>query len=227
MPRNHNGFASAIDELSRDLSTQYRRFLARAPRSPYTTADVTASLLGRNLWYRPLASFRNLLIESGERPHLWTFEFNNSCLWDAAKWNQLSLNSRIVRTRAGAVHHRVATFTSATSLEVGTQQFKQGLSELARSGCYDPTTGTFEPVASAQTLHTDLSLIEIISHWLIMLQHRERVLSDAHATGFEVHGYAEACSLCLERWGLRSFEALWVPPFHPGCRCFAQPRFTS
>jgi hypothetical protein len=227
VPRSYDGFARAIDELCHGRASPYRRVLMRAPGSPFTISDVAACLLGRNLWYPSLVTFRDWLMRSGERPHLWTFEFTSSCLWDATKWSQLSLGARVVRARAGAVHHRIATITSATALQVGVRQFKQGLDELARGAYYDPATRVFEPIATPQALHTDLSLIEILSHWLVMLQHRERVLSDAYASGFEVHGYAEACSLCRERWGLRPFEASWVPPFHPGCRCFAQPRFAG
>lgn len=204
----------------------YKRVLTRAPQSAFTHDDVTACLLGRDLWFGSLARFRDWLVQSGERPHLWTFEFNASHLWDSSKWDLLSLNARTVRARAGAIDRRVVAFVSPASLRLGTREFKRAVRELTADGSYDSITQTFEPVASERALETDLPLLQILSHWLIMLRHRERVLADTHATGFEVHGYGEACSLCTERWGLRPFEPRWAPPFHPGCRCFAQPRFT-
>ena len=199
----------------------------RAPESAFTNADVTACLLGRDLWFPSLTHFRDWLIQSGERPHLWTFDFKASRRWDASKWNLLSLDAKTARARAGAIDRRVTTFVSPTNLRLGTRTFKSAVDELTAGGLYDPIDGTFKPVASAQALETDLALLQILSHWLVMLRHRERVLADVHATGFEVHGYEEACSLCARRWGLRPFKACWAPPFHPGCRCYAQPRFTS
>lgn len=206
---------------------RYRRFLVRAPSSSFTGADVAACLLGQDLWSVSLARFRDWLIKSGERPHLWTFEFSDSRLWDTARWNRLSFEAKIVRSRAGAVDRCVMTVASPTNLQLGTRQFNNALNDLAAAGLYDPADRAFKAVAPSQTLVTDLALIQILSHWLVMLRHRERILADTHATGFEVHGYAEACSLCTQRWGLRDFESEWAPPFHPGCRCFAQPRFTS
>lgn len=227
VPRTIGGFAAAIDELSTALPLTYKRFLTRAPEAAFTNADVTACLLGRDLWFASLARFRDWLIESDERPHLWTFAFKASCLWDTSTWNRLSLDAKTTRARAGAVNRSVATFVSPTSLRIGTRAFKSAVDELAARGVYDPIARTFEPVADAQALETDLALVQIVSHWLVTLRHRERILADVHATGFEVHGYAEACSLCTQHWGLRTLEARWAPPFHPGCRCYAQPRFTA
>jgi hypothetical protein len=227
VPRKSDRFAGAVKELCPGRAAPYRRFLARAPSSPFTNADVTACLLGQDLWYSSLARFRDWLVENGERPHLWTFEFKGSCLWDTARWNRLSFEAKITRSRAGAVDRRVTTFTSPASLQLQTRQFVSALNGLAAAGLYEHSNGVLAPIASKQDLATDLSLLQIISHWLVMLAHRERILADAYATGFEVHGYAEACSLCRQRWGLREFASEWAPPFHPGCRCFAQPRFTS
>jgi hypothetical protein len=227
VPRATSEFAAAIDELSTPLPVPNRRFLARAAESAFTNADVTACLLGRDLWFPSLARFRDWLIQSGERPHLWTFDFKPSCLWNTAGWNRLSLDARVTRARAGAVDRRVATFASPATLQLGRRAFRRAVDELATHALYDPTARAFEPVADAQALETDLALLQIVAHWLITLRHRERVLADVHATGFEVHGYSEACSQCTQRWGLRSFDACWAPPFHPGCRCYAQPRFTS
>jgi hypothetical protein len=174
-----------------------------------------------------LAHFRDWLIQSGERPHLWTFDFKPSCLWNASGWDRLSLDAKVTRARAGAVDRRVVTFVSPATLRLSRRTFMRAVDELATQALYDPAARAFEPVADAQALETDLALLQIVSHWLITLRHREGVLADVHATGLEVHGYSEACSQCTQRWGLRNFEACWAPPFHPGCRCYAQPRFTS
>ena len=227
MPRKSGGFAGAVNELCRGGAAPYRRFLMRAPSSPFTNADVTACLLGQDLWYSSLTRFRDWLIKSGERPHLWTFEFKDSCLWDTVRWNRLSFEAKITRSRAGAVDRCVTSFTSPANLQLRSRHFVNALRGLAAAGFYDSQNATFAAVASPQDLATDLALLRIISHWLVMLAHRERILADAHATGFEVNGYAEACSLCMQRWGLRQFASEWAPPFHPGCRCFAQPRFTN
>lgn len=226
--RRRNGdFGKTVDQLWGDLPSLERRLLREVPRSVFAGADVAACLLGKNLWYPQLATYRDHLIESGERPHLWTFEFTPSAGWNASDWQPLSLTARLVRSRAGAIDRSVTPLTSPGTLDLAARQIEAGLSELSGAGYYDKKLGLFPRVASPSELRTDLSLIEIIAHWLFMLAHRDKVLADVHATGFEVHGYAEACSLCRERWGLRPFEAQWAPPFHPGCRCFAQPRFTS
>jgi hypothetical protein len=226
VPRRSSGFAAAIDELSETLPVSFRRLLTHAPESAFSNADVTACLLGQDLWFASLACFRDWLIQSGERPHLWTFDFQAPRLWDASKWNLLSLNAKTVRARAGAVDRALVTFVSPASLRLGGQTFNRAVNQLNAGGFCDSIGRSFEPVANAKALETDLALLQIISHWLVMLCHRERVLADFHATGFEVGGYAEACSLCTQYWGLRAFEAAWAPPFHPGCRCYAQPRFT-
>ncbi|HVN69287.1 MAG TPA: hypothetical protein VMU38_06545 [Candidatus Binatia bacterium] len=199
--------------------------MKRAAGSPFVTADVTALLLGHDLWFAPLAGFRDQLIRTGERPHLWTFDLGPSGSWDSTRWRALSPDARVLRARTGAVDRRVRGLPTANALQIDPRLFVNALSELAQAGLYDESVKLFAPVGSVAALHTDLSLVQILAHWLVMLRHRERVLADRHATGLEVHGYAEACSRCRERWGLRPFEPRWAPPFHPGCRCFAQPRF--
>lgn len=191
------------------------------------TADVTACLLGRDLWYSSLSEFRDWLKQRQERPHLWTFEFTQSQRWETATWESLSLGAKLLRSRAGPVQQRVTRSVTAYSCGLSARVFAAGLRELTRAGYYRAELGLYEAVATSDELRTDLALIEIISHWLVMLRHRERVLADRHATGFEVHGYPGGCSRCRECWGLRPFEPRWAPPFHPGCRCFAQPRFTT
>lgn len=219
---------ATIGTLFDKLPRTHQKALVRVPDSAHATADTAACLLGQNLWYPPLAQFRDRLIETGERPHLWTFGFGPTCAWDARRWNDLALPARMLRARAGSVAQRVAIYVSSWSLQMDKRRFNAGLEQLLHSHLCDRGAHgfhSFEPIATVQELYVDLALIEIIAHWLWMLRHRERVLADPHATGFEVHGYRETCSLCRDRWGLRPRERHWVPPFHPGCRCFAQPRF--
>lgn len=224
MARNGE-FRRTIEMLARGLSGATRIVLKNAPNSAFTTSDVAASLLGNDLWYPPLAKFRDRLIRTNERPHLWTFDFRSSALWDNSLWNRLSLLSRIVRSRAGGVQCDVRVHVSYRSLGVSRREFDDALKELGNAGLFARTAGTLWAIAPAACLDTDLALVGILSHWLSMLKHRESVLSDRDATGLEVHGHSEACSLCVARWGIRTFESSWAPPFHPGCRCFAQPRF--
>ncbi len=87
--------------------------------------------------------------------------------------------------------------------------------------------GSLSEIAGPQELAVDLHLIEIIAHWLRMLDHADRVARDLTPSGYEVHGYDEACSRCTMQWGIRPRLERWIPPFHPGCRCFAQPRFAK
>ncbi len=223
-------FEGTVGRLCDGLPRPYRELLARTPKSPHATADTAACLLGRDLWYPPLTEFRDHLMASGERPHLWTFSFGRSRTWDTRRWNALPLSGRILRCRAGPVARSFSAHVSPWSLQMDERRFNEGLRKLVSSAiCRDGERGAivFDPIAPAQGLYVDLSLIELIAHWLSMLDHRRRVLADPHATGFEVHGYAEGCSICRERWGLRPRERAWVPPFHPGCRCYAQPRFTD
>jgi hypothetical protein len=92
----------------------------------------------------------------------------------------------------------------------------------ARTG---PEKYRFAAVASPEELVTDLALVEIIGNWLWRLADRERLLTHIRCASFDVHGYDGSCTLCRERWGQRERSLHWIPPFHPGCRCFAQPRY--
>lgn len=227
MPSKAGEFAKTIDMLAHNLPVAARAILTQAPRSPFTAPDLTAVLLGHDLWYPPLAHFRDEIERTGERPHLWEFEFGSSGAWDSRRWKALSLPARLVRARAGAVDREVQTHFSADSLGIERRALATALEELTVAKYYGPFSAGFAAVATPNCVTVDLSLIRILAHWLVMLQHRERILADRHATGFEVHGYAGACSFCASRWGVRPFQAQWAPPFHPACRCFAQPRFSN
>lgn len=215
---------ATISRLFGDLPRDHRDALERTPGTPHATSDVAACLLGLDLWRDWLASFRDHLLASEDRPHLWTFEFGTSGTWNASWWRSLPLPARLVRARAGAVDRTIRTRVSAWSLSLQAATFRDGITRWQASQ-RDDNVYEFPPLAPSEVLITDLALVEIIAHWLWRLSDRERALADWHATGFEVHGYDQCCGFCRARWGLRPRNGCWVPPFHPGCRCYAQPRF--
>lgn len=219
---------ATIFELFADLLRGDRDALERIPDTPNATNDAAACLLGLDLWRGPLARYRNHLTATGERPHLWTFSFGPSRAWEASRWSSLTLPARTVRARAGHLDRPLRTRLTAWSLGMEPSAFREGLTGLQNAGlAVKYRDGAYElaPLASPSELCVDLALVEIISHWFWRLADRERALADPHATGFEVHGYDECCSICRAGWGLRERDPQRVPPFHPGCRCFAQPRF--
>ncbi len=206
-----------------------RAALQRVPQSPFPAADTAACVLGRDLWIPPFAAFRDDLIASGERPHLWTFTFQPSAAWDSTRWRSLSVDARVVRTRCGSPTRRIVVDASPQRLCMSKAVVAAALRELQSAGMYRAQAdgvGTFEPAADAGMLDCDLHLVEILAHWLQTLAHREIVLHRRDGSnGYDVSGHAGACALCRERWGSRAHDPQWVAPFHPGCRCFAQPRY--
>jgi hypothetical protein len=203
--------------------------LARIHRSPFPAADGAALLLGNSLWIEPLVAYRNQLERSGEAPPpLWQFPWEPSAAWDARRWQTLPLEARVVRARAGSLAHRVERPSTAQILELPVPEFVSGLSALLDAGFASEDIGVvFDPIADAATLRTDLHLVELIVHWLRMLSHRDRVLSESLGNRFDVCGHRGACAQCRALWGIRPRLAAFVPPFHPGCRCFAQPSFAA
>jgi len=211
-----------------ELSRERRKALERIPGTAHSSADAAACLLGMDLWRGPLLLFRRSLEVTGERPHLWTFAFARSSAWEASRWNRLPFAARLVRARVGYLDRVVRASPTAWSLSVSAATFREGLDSLRNTGFAVGCRGgalEFAALAPPEALSTDLALIEVVAHWLWRLADRDRVLADPHASGFEVHGYAGCCASCRSRWGLRERDERWVPPFHPGCRCFAQPRF--
>ncbi|HTU69976.1 MAG TPA: hypothetical protein VMF11_06610 [Candidatus Baltobacteraceae bacterium] len=217
-----------MDLLSADERIT-RGVLERSVEMPFTSQDVAAALLGKNLWYEPLMTYRFYLETIQERPHLWTFAFGPSGDWNSNLWRSLSLNARLVRTRAAplTLERDVVFAPSTTGLD--RRRVHGAVDELCAAGlCTGVRANIFRlnPIVSSEALEVDLSLIEIIAHWLSMLAHADRVARDRTPSGFEVNGYSEACPRCEEQWGIRPRTPEWIPPFHPGCRCFAQPRFS-
>ena len=206
-----------------------RAVLERVPQSPFPAADAAACVLGRDLWIPPFAAFRDYLMSTGERPHLWTFTFEPSGTWDTTSWLHLSIGARIVRARGASLKARIVADVSSQRLCLPKRAVADGLRELEAAGMYRAQQrgfGTFEPVANPVTIGCDLQLAEVLAHWLQMLAHREIVLCRRDgANGYDVSGHSGACALCRKRWGARAHDPQWVAPFHPGCRCFAQPRY--
>jgi hypothetical protein len=218
----------ALEMICKDLPRDRRLRLRQLGNSPFSIADTAACLLGENLWYPPLAEYRDYLRQSGERPHLWDFAFGSSATWRNDTWRGLSLPARIVRARIGSLTGETAWVIAPTTIGCNHRTLRRALDELHALGMceFENNRCICPAIASARDLEVDLQLILIIEHWLHMLDHADRIFKDRYATGYEVHGYSEACAACCERWGVRPRALEWVPPFHPGCRCFAQPRYT-
>jgi hypothetical protein len=219
-----------LDEICRGLPRDRRTLLETPTAAAFYEMDVGACLLGENLWYDELATFRDHLRRTGERPHLWEFEFGPSAAWDSQVWRGLSLAARVARARIGSLAHQREWMEAPASLGLRKRSLRSALYELqSKRLCVEVSSGvyTFAVIASPAELDLDLSLVRILAHWLHMLAHADRISLDERPSGYDVHGFAAACGMCRERWGVRERAPEWVPPFHPGCRCFAQPRYAA
>ena len=227
-PRLRRRLAKALDLLAReDVAT--RNILGDSVDGSFTSQDVAAALLGGDLWYEPLLEYRSYLAPLAERPHLWNFTLGPSGVWESAAWRSLSLTARVARARIASLVHDFDFVFAPSALGMRSRDLLAALRELqAINLAREIRPGVHRVIAIAQpeALDTDLRLIEIIAHWLCMLRHAERVAADRAPTGYEVFGYDRACARCRTAWGPRPREERWIPPFHPGCRCFAQPRFS-
>ncbi len=203
--------------------------LARIPVSPFPTADGAAILLGHPLWIEPLVAYRTELERTKEPPPpLWQFPWEEETTWDARRWLALPLGARILRARAGSLAHRVERQLTPQTIEMPVHEFVPALEILIDAGFAAEDLGiVFEPIADARALRTDLHLVELIVHWVRMLAHADRIMRESRGNRFDVCGYRGACERCRALWGVRPRLETYVPPFHPGCRCFTQPSFTA
>jgi len=219
--------AAVIDEYLGWLDPDEARALAAIDASERPAADGAAILLGYDLWLPPLLHYREFLERQGERaPPLWRFPFDSSGQWQTQRWRSLPFAARKLRSRAGSLAHDVEHRAIPELWEMDPKQYAAGLAALRRAAlCDGDSPLVLKRVADAPALHVDLSLIELLVHWLRMLAHGDRVLRSSAGNGFDVCGYVGACSTCRGRWGTHPRNAEYVPPFHPGCRCYAQPRF--
>ncbi|MHB8148058.1 MAG: hypothetical protein ACYDGM_12470, partial [Vulcanimicrobiaceae bacterium] len=102
------------------------------------------------------------------------------------------------------------------------------LARLERSGLATPGVSPNLPaIATPEQLRVDLALVEIIAHWITMLANADRIARDDSVSELEVAGYAHACETCKARWGFSRVDLWSLPPFHPACSCFAQPRYVA
>ncbi len=211
------------------LTPAERSRLHAIDASPFPSADGAAILLGHDLWIEPLLQFRAALSKNGDAPpSLWRFAWEPSAQWDARHWLALPVDARILRARAGSPAHHIERRLTATTLQMPTVTFSTAMRTLCEAGAQrDGDAYILEPVAPEALLRVDLHLVELIVHWLRMLAHGDRVFRASIGNGFDVCGYRDACSACRSYWGERPRTAAYVPPFHPGCRCFAQPRFVA
>ena len=225
--RSNSRFAQAINLFSgRDASA--RRVLSRSVCGSFTSQDTGAALLGSDLWFTPLREYRDYLLTVAERPHLWRFAFEPSGAWPSAVWRSLPIETRVVRMRIASPDRGRDFVFSPSELGMRAQAVARALHVLEIHGLADEVRGGVHriyPIAPPSELHPDLHLVEIISHWLHMLSHADAIARNHAPSGYEVYGYDGACKACRTAWGIRPKTPEAVPPFHPGCRCFAQPRF--
>ncbi len=213
--------------LSQDSSLV--RALERSVTGPFPVQDAAAILLGKPLWIGPLLEYREYADRLERRPHLWRFPLLESGKWNSDRWLGLSLSARIVRARLGALDRAREFSWSPEPVAMPIRTFEEGVRELQRAKFVERSSDmqcVATAIATPAELYTDLRIVEIISHWLYMLARADEISRDISPNEYDVHGYSSACLLCRERWGQRDRSPAAVPPFHPGCRCYAQPRFT-
>lgn len=222
-----------LDETLRLLAPgdrNRRAILERSVRLPFTSEDVAGALLGDDLWFAPLREYGAYLQTVEQRPHLWEFPFEAPGRWEDARWQSLSLNTRVARARLGSLAQAREFIFAPKAVGLTRDELRAAIDELCESNlCCVLPDGAYRmgPLAFGEGLQHDLHLVEIISHWLSMLAHADTVARDHRPSGYEVGGYDEACPACRLSWGIRPRSVEWIPPFHPGCRCFAQPRFAQ
>lgn len=228
LPDTRSRLAAALRVLSTQESSHLTA-LERSVTGPFPVQDAAAILLGKVLWIGPLLEYRAYAERLERRPHLWRFPFSESGRWNSDRWSELSLNARIVRARLGALDRARAFFWSPEAVSMPARTFEEGVGELQRANLAERSTKlqcVATAIATPAELNTDLRIVEIIAHWLRMLAKADEISRDRSPNAYDVHGYSAACPLCRERWGQRDRSSAAIPPFHPGCRCYAQPRFT-
>ena len=208
-----------------------QRILERSVRKPFTSQDVAAALLGEDLWFAALRDYYVYLqATKTEPPHMWNLSTVHSHAELDVAWQSLSFPARTLRARLGALTTGFRFLDTPSVVGFELRAFSTAVRDLCKAGLCSRVSEhgyVARAIATPQSLRQDLQLIQIIAHWLQMLRHADSVARDKRPNGYEVAGYKEACLLCRGSWGLRSRDPHWIPPFHPGCRCFAQPRFTK
>lgn len=211
------------------LNDAERRRLSDIDASPQPSADGAAILLGHDLRIEPLRRFHEALTASGDAPPpLWQFSWEPHDTWDANAWLALPLEARVLRTRAGSPMRYVGRRLDPSVLQLDRAFVARGLAALRDAGlAHGLDRISLDPVATGAGIATDVAIVELIVHWLRMLTHRDRIVQRSPGNELDVCGYAGACNECRARWTSVPQVAEAIPPFHPGCRCFAQPRWAS
>ncbi|HEY1681054.1 MAG TPA: DUF190 domain-containing protein [Candidatus Tumulicola sp.] len=218
---------ATVFELFHELARHDRKLINDAVGSAHAGSDIAACLLGLNLWRGPLARYRDHLLVTRERPPLWAFTLGPSAEWNAALWLTLPMVARLVRTRVGRVDESIRTRPTVDSTGLTAALLRDGLRHLSQSAYLrkgPEDIHDFAPIALPSAIATDLALVDVIAHWLLRLSDRHHLLAKSSAEQFEIGGYKGGCGSCRTRWGSQTRDEQAVPPFHPGCRCFASAK---
>lgn len=216
---------AVVDSYFPEIPEREREVLIQAPKSSAGVALTTAVLLGRDLWRKELLIWRKAFGESA--PPLWRRLQQPGANWGVQRWNALAYESRLLRVLAGSLSHAIEMRSEILRHDLGPKSF-----ELAKAGLNSLLARNTDgkeillPVAASEELAGDLALIQLYDHWFVSLENADRVEADGTSLAYEVSGYSESCAQCRARWDVRPKRPEWLPPFHPGCRCFAQPRYS-
>jgi hypothetical protein len=217
---------STIDRVFRDLSKRERNFLYDISQSGFSASDASATILGLDLWRDELLVWRNSFATESTRPSMWQFAFGPSAAWETSSWRALPLEARVVRARLGSLAHEVLA-DGLVRIGLPASGIERWLTVLRTNG-FAVGAGTslhFPRIASPDELAVDLALVVIITHWFGMCAVADRVADEASTREVEVYGYPGTCRFCRARWMIAPNERWSLPPFHPACRCFAQPAY--
>lgn len=221
--------AEVVRQFFSFLSTVEQRRLLGLEASPQPSADGAAVLLGHDLRVEPVRRYHDALVARRDPPPpLWQFSWESGAPWNVRRWLALPFEARQLRARAGSLTQNVERRLDPATLALDRRSVRRGLAFLRDAGlARGDERVDLAPIAPAAAIATDLALVELIVHWLRMLEHRDRILGSRSGDAVDVCGYAGACSECRLRWASVPRELGFLPPFHPGCRCFTQPRWAD
>jgi hypothetical protein len=219
---------ATIDGAFGDLSKRERDYLREVGDKGGSPNRTAAAVLGLDLWRDEIETWRKRFAEEPERPSMWRFAFGPSARWDVRAWRDLSLEARILRAEVGPLAHEVGpdglVRAGPETVTVGPPM------DALRKGGFASGEGDglrFRRLASPDELVVDLALVVIVGHWIASLAVADHIADNSSTDHVEVHGYAGVCRFCRERWGVQIKERWSLPPFHPACRCFAQPAYQA
>ena len=215
-----------VQQTFGELPRREQHHLCIAAARSFAVADTTAVVLGLDLWRDEIERWRDLFSCEAERPSMWRFAFGPSASWETRLWRSLPLEVRVLRAHVGSLAHEIAADGIMRS---GIKLAKDDgrLETLRQVGLVDGSGSRvrFRPLASPEVLAVDLALVVIVTHWLGSCAVADWIASDRSTREVEICGYRDACRFCRSRWGTHLKERWSLPPFHPACRCFAQPAY--